>query len=301
MTETFVDDQFDFGCVFTDYIKFHALAEKKKSVHGRNSGGVLLLVRNEFAKFASQIRVECDNAVVVKINKCVFGLDKDVVLVACYIVPEGGPAYNLTQLKDGILILEENILQAVDKDDIHLIVCGDMNARTANEQANEENMNNFDCFDDDNADDVDHDGNDDDGNNCSVKRSSKDTIINNFGRSLLDFCFLFDLMIVNGACSMDTDGDFTFGSPNGSSVVDYFLVSKDVKSSFDVNIADHLFSWHLPVEMYWRNDCEKRDDSPVSQVGEEKVVWSDVHAEMYKDELNSTEFKECLEKSKDAI
>ena len=26
-----------------------------------------------------------------------------------------------------------------------------------------------------------------------------------------------------------------------------------------------------------------------------------MHAEMYKDELNSTEFKECLEKSKDAM
>ena len=152
-------------------------------------------------------------------------------------------------------------------------MCGDVNARTANEQANEENMKNFDCFDDDDDDDdVDHDGNTDDGNNCSVKRSSKDTIINNFGRSLLDFCFLFDLMIVNGACSMDTDGDFTFGSPNGSSVVDYFLVSKDIKSLCDVKIADHLFSWHLPLEMYWRNDCEKRDDSPVSQVGEEKVA-----------------------------
>ena len=53
--------------------------------------------------------------------------------------------------------------------------------------------------------------------------------------------------------------------------------------------------------MYWRNDCEKKDDSPVSQVGEEKVVWSDAHAEIYKDELNSTGFKECLEKSKDAM
>ena len=173
-----------------------------------------------------------------------------------------------------------------------------MNARTANEQVNEENTTNFDCFDDD----VDHDGNDDDGNNCSVKRSSKDTIINHYGRwSLLDFCFLFDLMIVNGACSMDTDGEFTFVSPNGSGVVDYFLVSKDIKPLCDVKIADHLFSWHLPVEMYWRNDCENKEDSPVSQVGEEKVVWSDAHEEIYRDELNSTEFKECLEKSKDVM
>ena len=53
--------------------------------------------------------------------------------------------------------------------------------------------------------------------------------------------------------------------------------------------------------MYWRNDCEKKDDSPVSQVGEEKVIWSDEHAEIYKNELNSTEFKECIGKSKDAM
>ena len=31
------------------------------------------------------------------------------------------------------------------------------------------------------------------------------------------------------------------------------------------------------------------------------MVWSDAHAEIYKDELNSTKFKECLEKSKDAM
>ena len=229
LTETFVGDQFDFSPVFIDYTTFHAPAKKKKkNGHERNPGGVLLLVRNQFAKFVSQIRVECDFAVVVKINKSVFELGKGVVLVACYIVPEGGPAYNLTELKDGIQILEENILQDVDKDDIHLIVCGDMNRRTANEQVNKENMTNYDCVDDDDDDDVDDDGNDDGGNNCSVKRSSKDTIINNFGRSLLDFRFLFDLMIVNCACSMDTDGKFTFVSPKGSSVVDNFLVSKDI-------------------------------------------------------------------------
>ena len=100
---------------------------------------------------------------------------------------------------------------------------------------------------------------------------------------------------------MGTDEEFTFVSPNGSSVVDYFLVSKDVKSLCDVKIAVHLFSWHLPEEMYWRNDCEKKDDSPLSQVGEGKLVWSDEHAEIDENELNSTEFKECLEKSKDAM
>ena len=61
-----------------------------------------------------------------------------------------------------------------------------MNARTANEQVYKENMANYYCFDDD---DVDDDGNDDDGTNRSVKSSSKDTITNNFGRSLLTFAF----------------------------------------------------------------------------------------------------------------
>ena len=46
---------------------------------------------------------------------------------------------------------------------------------------------------------------------------------------------------------------------------------------------------------------KKKDDSPVSPVGEEKVVWSDEYVGIYTDELNSTEFKECLEKSKDAM
>ena len=42
----------------------------------------------------------------------------------------------------------------------------------------------------------------------------------------------------------------------------------------------------------------------MSQIGEEKVVWSDEHAEFFfffLNELNSNEFKECIEKSKDTI
>ena len=46
--------------------------------------------------------------------------------------------------------------------------------------------------------------------------------MNTFGRSLIDMCATLDLTIMNGNCTGDDGGAFTFISPNGNSVVDYF-------------------------------------------------------------------------------
>jgi hypothetical protein len=72
----------------------------------------------------------------------------------------------------------------------------------------------------------------------SASRSSKDTVINTFGRSLLNLCYLLDCLILNGYCPGDNEGEFTFVSPNGSSVIDYFIMSEDL-------FAAHKCSMHV--------------------------------------------------------
>jgi exonuclease III len=212
LTETFVDKSFDYSGFFIDFLKFVAPA-RKLSHFRRNSGGVVLLVKKCLEHFVEEIKLDCANAVAVKLNKRVLGTDKDIVLVGCYIVPEGGPLYNNTDLQDGIVILEESLLQVVHDDDVHVMICGDLNARTGSSQSKNEDIMNFET----------HIGFYDEDLEESCLRHSKDNTMNNFGKSLLDLCFMFDLDIMNGYCKGDKEGEYTFVSPQGCSVIDYFL------------------------------------------------------------------------------
>ena len=59
-------------------------------------------------------------------------------------------------------------------------------------------------------------------------RRSEDNVVNGYGRSLLEMWAGFEFMILNGMCSSDPKGSFTFVSPHGNSIIDYFIASADL-------------------------------------------------------------------------
>ena len=61
-----------------------------------------------------------------------------------------------------------------------------------------------------------------------ANRRPKDIVVNNFGKSLLNLCFMLDCLILNGCCDHDRSGEYTYVSPHGSSVINYFLKSEDL-------------------------------------------------------------------------
>ena len=61
-------------------------------------------------------------------------------------------------------------------------------------------------------------------------RYSEDTVLNSFGKRLLNMCTAFGLNIFNGVCNGDLQGLYTFISNSGNSVNDYFMVSEDLFS-----------------------------------------------------------------------
>ena len=73
-------------------------------------------------KFVKQIQIDCANTTAVRVDKPVFNADKDVFLIASYVVPEYGPLHESMDLKDGIVILEEKILQVIRDDSMHELV-----------------------------------------------------------------------------------------------------------------------------------------------------------------------------------
>ena len=70
-----------------------------------------------------------------------------------------------------------------------------------------------------------------DNSDASLGRRSKDRTVHKFGKSLLNMCFMLDCIIVNGFYNSDVDGEFTYVSPHGSSVIDYFIISEDLFSA----------------------------------------------------------------------
>ena len=132
---------FDFNGLFTEHVKFVAPA-KRLSRKGSNSGGVLLLIRRTGCKFVKQIQIDSANTIAVRVDKSVFNADKDVFLIASIVVPEHGPLYDSMDLKDGIVILEEKLLQVIRDEDARIFLSGDFNTRTSCEQPKLDDMSN---------------------------------------------------------------------------------------------------------------------------------------------------------------
>ena len=76
LTETFIDNDFDLSGVFHDSIKFVCPAVKL-SYHGRRSGGLLVMVKKQLAKFTERISVDCDNVIVLKLSGALLGTEED--------------------------------------------------------------------------------------------------------------------------------------------------------------------------------------------------------------------------------
>ena len=69
----------------------------------------------------------------------------------------------------------------------------------------------------------------------------------------------------------------------------------------DLHVGDGLFSWHLPVEMSLTSIYERPNVNNVILEGEEKIIWCDAYVQSYKNEQDSSHFKECLGKARSLL
>ena len=86
--------------------------------------------------------------------------------------------------------------------------------------------------------------------------------MNEWGEELLELCRSTELLIVNGRTPGDPTGEFTFTSPQGQSIVDYFLVSAQHLSSVtDMRVRRDAQYCNLSRDMPY--DREKSDHFPL--------------------------------------
>ena len=226
LLETFITDIRNFVRFFGDCDYFFKPAVKL-SKQGRASGGVLVLVKKSISSLLNvqDVYHDYENIVCLKLHfSCLNSVLNDVLLISTYLPPYSSPFYQYKNVDHGFLILDEFFLFLLNNySNFDIILCGDLNARTKNLQPIT-NCESVTRFIDPNVDNI----------LCSkemhesLNRKSKDSVFNTYGKYLYELCYNFDLVILNGYCKGDNDGNFTFMSPSGQSVIDYFIVSTDL-------------------------------------------------------------------------
>ena len=150
------------------------------------------------------------NILWIKLDKSFFELDKDLYLGTVYISPNTSQVINQELLDD----IESEIVNFTLKGDV--ILQGDFNARTGS-------MQEFAVHDDDNQfleipEDYEIDTE-------NYRYSQDENTTNSRGRILIDLCTALSLRILNGRVVGDLTGKKTCFKYNGSSVVDYVILS----------------------------------------------------------------------------
>ena len=185
------------------------------------SGGVCIGIRQNMAAHSNIVKDQRlgDDMICVKISKDLLGYDLFVVNV--YDSPENS-SYKLRKAREGIIDSTLDNLEdfiSSQENDSRLYTVGDFNARTGNR--------NYSATHCDNAiyDELSSGRFSSRSTSASTNRCSRDNVLNDRGRRLIDMLSACNMKILNGSTIGDINGDFTCLRYNGSSVVDYALAS----------------------------------------------------------------------------
>ena len=282
LLETFVIDINSYLHFFQDCDFFFQPATKL-SENGRPSGGVIVLVKKKVTKFLciEHIAHKFKNIVCLKMNLSNINANiGDTFFISTYLPPQNSPFYDFLSIENGFCHLEDFISYLyLNFSNFEIILSGDLNARIKDMQPVSD-CDYFTRFTDNSFffDLTEY-----------FTRKSKDLVLNTYGRYLYEFCHNYDLFILNGFCKSDLAGNFTFTSPNGQSVIDYFIVSQNIlQCDIDLKVIANITSWHLPLVFSLNFSCKCQDtllESPDIE-NAKRIVWDDNLSNDYMSNVN---------------
>ena len=301
LSETFVASEREYSS-FTDYDVFMSKSTKL-SFQGRESGGVLVFVKKHLSTFVKHIKVRYENMVVLELSRNLLGLEKNVFLIGTYVPPYDSKFWNVTDNGYGLELLEQCLVDLYEEyDDFHLIIGGDLNARTGND-----NM----CTDKDMFDgNIIGDSVNSDEAVQAYERVSDDCETNMFGKQLLEICQMFDCVILNGLCRRKFDRSCTYISHAGCSTIDYFLVSSDICAEDIVHSFDVLpcvDSNHLPVSIIVSASKTSEDADGANESNKQgnewknKIFWNQEKQNDFQTNLSSDCLQDVYSRAMDLI
>jgi len=182
--------------------------------------GTLFTIRQFFVKNSvqegfSQLNKTFNHAIFLKMDKQYFTLEKDIVLVFTYLLPDGLFVYRNNE-QSGIELSQEELVAVIGNNDMDILICGDMNARCGylldylEDEDKYIKINNMSMNEPDNV---------------HVERRSKDKVVSNYGKQLESLCTNFNVHILNGRKCVDEQGEYTCKTSTGKGLVDYMIFS----------------------------------------------------------------------------
>ena len=245
LTETWQDKQTNESTGKTPYgykeIKYTRKGKRKRAK--RNSGGILILYRSTLQEFIKVQNQNDQNIIWLKIDKCIVGLDKDLLLGTVYISPKYSRVYNSDAGNNDTFLTLYNQIASFGENK-PLVVGGDFNARTGNLKdtlISERNEEKYIKMPESPNKKTNAPG-----------RINQDKKTNDFGHELRELCVSTGMNILNGRTIGDLLGKYTYIGHNGCSTVGYILASdnlyctKNAINRFQVKDLTR-FSDHLPI------------------------------------------------------
>ena len=243
------------------------------------SGGIALLCKSHYRQGISILPIISEDFFWIKLNKQFFNISEDLYICAVYDPPPGS-SYSQRQIRDPLETIEENVIEYSKKGNIMLL--GDFNARTGN--LPDYVMGDSDIIIPMYTDDT------------IPNRLSQDHTTDTRGKHLLEICIQSQLRILNGRCLGDSIGAFTCHTYNGSSTVDYSVISENLYNDiiyfhvekFDGTLSDHsmittMIRTHKPID-------KKQDNHALHKINKTSR-WSEKVQSFYLENINKGETK----------
>lgn len=276
------------GFLFPDYSVHHTI---QKTNSKRGCRGVAILIKKSIDSFIETLPSKSPCILWCKLSKQSFGVCNDIYLATVYIPPLNCQCKNG---EDILSILEEEILKYQQKGDIMLM--GDLNARTST-------LNDFIDNDSENV------GTKIDNyviDTAFPKRNNSDISVNKQGERILDLCISHGLRILNGRTSGDFTGKLSCYQHNGSSTVDYTIVSKSLYKhvlGFTVNNLTP-YSDHCPIslklatraDLYVTNTFSSQGTTKNTKQKLTRYVWSENSNVKFLKALETAQIQSSLKK-----
>ena len=250
----------------------------KASRANKFSGGLAILVRNNISKGVS-LSKSGNYSIWLKLDKSFFGHTTDLYLCIAYL-PPGNSTYSRHSETDCLNTLEQQVQHFSTLGNI--IIMGDLNARTScnNDHIIDDTdkfLNNYLPYNIDKA---------------LPRRASQDKIVNDRGSNLLDLCISSSLRILNGRKPGDSLGYFTCHKYNGSSLVDYGIVSESLFDDilyFQVHKDISDLSDHSQISMCIHNlNVSSETNDKIEQIPIERGFrWDDFSEYNFQQALNN--------------
>lgn len=257
----------------------HLIRPKSKGTYKR-SGGISVFVKSELRPGVKFLEHENNDYIWLQLCRDFFGMKDDIYL--CYVYnPPDNSSYTKSLDEDIFELIEKDISKFSDSGKI--LIAGDLNARTGSQV--------LDFINDDQLlDKIPGFENFSPDQNLLV-RYSMDEVLTTRGKNLNEICIQSGLRILNGRVQGDFIGQLTCFTPNGSSVVDYFISSESLMeniSFFKVHKFFGELSDHCQISVMLKIDCRINNNiNDKLQFAPSTYIWNETSSQEFITALSS--------------